>query len=135
MHVAGGEQDNDLAQWRRMVRLKAVGIVQPDVCYVGGLTRALRVTQMAAGAMLQCVPHSANLTLLTVFTLHLMAAIPNAGPFVEFSIESTPWTNALYFPALEVKDGQVPVPAGPGWGVDLNPAWLNKATRKVSERK
>jgi len=135
MHVAGGEQDNDLAQWRRMIRMKAVGIVQPDVCYVGGLTRALRVAQRAAGAKLLCVPHSANLSLVTVFTLHLMAAIPNAGPVVEFSIENTPWTKALYFPALEVHDGHVGVPAGPGWGVQLNPAWLAKATHQVSERK
>jgi len=48
--VAGGEQDVDLAQWRRMIRMRAVDIVQPDVCYVGGLTRALRVARMAADA-------------------------------------------------------------------------------------
>jgi L-alanine-DL-glutamate epimerase-like enolase superfamily enzyme len=135
MQVAGGEQDNDLAQWRRMIRMKAVGIVQPDVCYIGGLTRALRVSQMAAGAKLLCVPHSANLSLVTVFTLHLMAAIPNAGPVVEFSIENTPWTKELYFPALEVRNGHVAVPAGPGWGVELNYAWLDKARRQVSELK
>jgi len=33
--VAGGEQDNDLAQWRRMIRMPAVDIVQPDICYIG----------------------------------------------------------------------------------------------------
>ena len=63
--VAGGEQDNDLAQWRRMIAMRAVDIVQPDVCYVGGLTRALRVAAMAAEAGLPCVPHSANLSLVT----------------------------------------------------------------------
>ena len=46
--VAGGEQDNDLAQWRRMIRMNAVDIVQPDLLYVGGLTRALRIAAMAA---------------------------------------------------------------------------------------
>jgi L-alanine-DL-glutamate epimerase-like enolase superfamily enzyme len=135
MIVAGGEQDNDLAQWRRMIRMKAVDIVQPDICYVGGLTRALRVARMAAEAGLHCVPHSANLSLVTVFTLHLMAAIPNAGDHVEFSIEPTSWTRDLYTPTLEVQDGKVPIPAGPGWGVTLNPAWLAKATRQVSEQK
>jgi L-alanine-DL-glutamate epimerase-like enolase superfamily enzyme len=135
MQVAGGEQDNDLAQWRRMIGMRAVGIVQPDICYVGGLTRALRVAQMAEEAKLLCVPHSANLSLVTVFTLHLMAAIPNAGPVIEFSIENTPWTKALYSPALDVHDGHVAVPDGPGWGVQLDPDWLDKATRQVSERK
>ncbi len=42
-------------------------------------------------------------------TLHLMGAIPNAGPFVEFSIEDTPWTRDLYAPSLEVRDGRVAV--------------------------
>lgn len=135
MNVAGGEQDNDLAQWRRMIRLQAVDIVQPDICYVGGLTRALRVARMAAEAGLRCVPHSANLSLVTVFTLHLMAALPNAGDQVEFSIEETSWTRDLYTPTLDVRDGKVCVPAGPGWGVTVNPAWLAKATRQVSERK
>ena len=131
--VAGGEQDNDLAQWRRMILMRAVDIVQPDICYVGGLTRALRVAAMAAEAGLPCVPHSANLSLVTVFTLHMLAAIPNAGPHVEFSIEPTSWTNDMYQPSLEVRDGTVAVPQGPGWGVTVNPAWLAAAERQVSE--
>jgi L-alanine-DL-glutamate epimerase-like enolase superfamily enzyme len=132
--VAGGEQDNDLAQWRRMIGMHAVDIVQPDVCYVGGLTRALRVAAMAAEADLPCVPHSANLSLVTVFTLHLLAAIPNAGPHLEFSIEPTAWTQGLYQPALEVRGGEVAVPSGPGWGVRISPDWLARAQRCVSER-
>jgi L-alanine-DL-glutamate epimerase-like enolase superfamily enzyme len=130
--VAGGEQDNDLAQWRRMVRMRAVDIVQPDVCYVGGLTRALRVAAVAAEAGLLCVPHSANLSMVTVFTLHLFGAIPNAGPHLEFTIESGDWCKDLYHPALEVRDGRVAVPDGPGWGVTINPDWLAKAQRQVS---
>ena len=43
LDVAGGEQDCLLSSWRRMIDLRAVDIVQPDVCYVGGLTRALAV--------------------------------------------------------------------------------------------
>jgi len=132
INVAGGEQDVDLAQWRRMVRTHAVDIVQPDICYVGGITRALRVARFAQEAGLLCVPHSANLSLVTIFTLHLLAAIPNAGPYLEFSIEPSGWTDGLYEPALEVVDGMVAVPDGPGWGVEINPEWLEKAQYQVS---
>ena len=132
--IAGGEQDNDLAQWRRMIALHAVDIVQPDICYVGGLTRALRVADMAAQPNLPCVPHSANLSLVTIFTLHLLAAIRNAGPYLEFSIEPTSWTDGLFEPVLKVTDGKVPIPGGPGWGVTLNKDWLAKAERQVSEK-
>jgi L-alanine-DL-glutamate epimerase-like enolase superfamily enzyme len=135
MPVAGGEQDNDLAQWRRMIRMGAVDIVQPDLLYVGGLTRGLRVARMAARAKLRCVPHSANLALVTVFTLHMMGAIPNAGDHVEFTIEPNDSATELYRPALEVREGRVAVPAGPGWGVTINPDWLAKAQRQESRVK
>lgn len=94
----------------------------------------MRVAAMAESAGLPCVPHSANLSLVTVFTLHLLAAIPNAGPHLEFSIEPTSWAEGMYEPLLEVCDGQVAVPAGPGWGVAINPEWLANAARQVSER-
>jgi L-alanine-DL-glutamate epimerase-like enolase superfamily enzyme len=79
------------------------------------------------------VPHSANLSLVTLFTMHLLAGIPNAGPHFEFSIERTPWTDSLYSPELVVEDGWVQIPEGPGWGVEINPEWLAKAERQVSE--
>jgi L-alanine-DL-glutamate epimerase-like enolase superfamily enzyme len=135
MNVAGGEQDNDLAQWRRMIRMNAVDILQPDLCYLGGFTRAWRVAKMGQQAGKLVVPHSSHLSLITLFTLHFMAAIPNAGPFVEFSIEAD--ANAgetLYRPALKVADGKVKIPDGPGWGVQINAAWLEKAAYQKSER-
>jgi L-alanine-DL-glutamate epimerase-like enolase superfamily enzyme len=131
--VAGGEQDFHLPTWRRIVGIPAVDIVQPDICYVGGLTRALRVAQMADEAGLPCVPHSANRSMVTVFTLHMMGAIPNAGPHIEFSIEPTSWTEDLFSPTLEVIDGKVQIPEGPGWGVEVSPAWLEAADYQVSE--
>ncbi len=135
MNVAGGEQDNDLAQWRRMIRMNAVDILQPDLCYVGGLTRAWRVAQMAQQANKRVVPHSANLSMVTLFALHFMAAIPNAGPFVEFTIEGgmERERGGLYSPKLEVKDGKVKLPDGPGWGVTIHPDWLAAAVYHHSE--
>ena len=67
LDVAGGEQDCLLSSWRHMIDRRAVDVVQPDVCYVGGFTRSLAVATMAAEAGLACVPHSANLSLATVF--------------------------------------------------------------------
>jgi L-alanine-DL-glutamate epimerase-like enolase superfamily enzyme len=135
LDVAGGEQDCLLSQWQRIIGMPAVDVVQPDVCYLGGLTRTLRVAQMAHAAGLTCTPHSANLSMVTVFTLHLMGAIPNAGPCVEFSIEPGdyyPWQVGLFEPALVVRDGAVAIPDGPGWGVQPARKWLERADRQVS---
>ena len=131
--VAGGEQDYDLNQWRRIIWMHAVDIIQPDICYIGGLTRALRVARWAAEAGMPCVPHSANRSMVTLFTMHMLAAIPNAGPHFELSVEHTPWTDGLFTPSLEVHDGHVEVPDGPGWGVEINPEWLAAADHQVSE--
>ena len=69
--VTGGEQDCSLPVWRRMIEMRAVDVVQPDILYVGGIVRALKVAEMAAAAGLPVTPHSANLSLVTLFTMHL----------------------------------------------------------------
>ena len=134
--VTGGEQDCDLATWRRIIDMRAVDVAQPDVCYLGGLTRTLRVAAMARAAGLPCTPHAANLSLVTVFTLHMMGAIEGAGPYVEFTIEGSdyyPWQDGLFEPTLVARDGKVAIPDGPGWGVEIDRGWLGRAEYAVSE--
>jgi L-alanine-DL-glutamate epimerase-like enolase superfamily enzyme len=131
--VTGGEQDTDLAQFQRMISMRAVDIVQPDICYIGGLSRALDVARMAQQAGMTCTPHAANLSMVTVFTMHMAAAIPNAGRFMEFSVESNAWAEELFTSSFEVKDGKITIPDGPGWGVTVRPEWLEKADYRISE--
>jgi L-alanine-DL-glutamate epimerase-like enolase superfamily enzyme len=133
--VAGGEQDTDLAQFQRMINMKAVDIVQPDVCYIGGLARTLRVGKMASAAGIPCLPHSANRSMVTVFTLHAMVAMPSAAQHVEFSIEPDSWADEIFTAPLVVRDGLIPFPSGPGWGVTVREDWLASAERQISEAK
>ena len=73
--VTGGEQDCELATWRRICELPAVDIVQPDILYVGGIGRTLRIARMAAARGLPVTPHAANLGLVTLFTMHLLPTL------------------------------------------------------------
>ncbi|MDG2238434.1 MAG: mandelate racemase/muconate lactonizing enzyme family protein [Arenicellales bacterium] len=135
--VTGGEQDCDLATWRRIVEMPVVDIVQPDVCYVGGILRAMAVAKMAASRGLPCTPHCANLSMVTLFTMHLLRVIPNAGKYLEFSIEGPqyyPWQEGLFVESpFTVNEGQVMVSDKPGWGVEIHPDWLADASYQVSE--
>ena len=135
LDVTGGEQDWDEVAWEQMISTRVVDVVQPDVCYVGGLTRALRVARLAGRAGLPCTPHAANHSLVLVFTLHLLASIPNAGPYLEFSIEPDedyPWQAGMYEPRPRVVAGRVRVPDGPGWGVEISPDWLARAEHRIT---
>lgn len=137
LDVTGGEQDCDLAIWRRMVDMRAVDVLQPDICYLGGITRTLSVAELALRSELPCTLHSANLSLVTVFSLHFMGAVKAAGPYVEFSIEGPdyyPWQVGLFEPELTARDGKVQIPEGPGWGVQINKDWLERAKYQISER-
>ena len=135
--VTGGEQDCELATWRRICEQRVVDIVQPDVLYVGGIGRTLRVARMAQEQGLPVTPHAANLGLVTLFTMHLLPALLNAGKYLEFSIEEAdyyPWQYGLFRnDPYKVEEGCVTVPAEPGWGVEIDPEWLARSTYQTSD--
>lgn len=134
--VTGGEQDCELQNWRRMIEMKAVDIVQPDICYLGGITRTLQVAEMAHKAGLPCTPHCANLSMVTLFTMHLLRAIPNTGKYLEFGIEGAdyyPWQDDLFVASpYNIVDGKATVTDQPGWGVEVNPVWLEASAHQIS---
>lgn len=135
--VTGGEQDFWIPTWRHMIDTHVVDIIQPDICYLGGLTRTLRVARLGERAGLPCTPHSANLSMVTLFTMHLLTAIPNAGDYLELSIEGPdyyPWQEGLFLgDPYAVRDGTVQISGEPGWGVEIDPAWLAHATYQQSK--
>lgn len=137
INVAGGEQDWDLQQWKRIIAMRAVDIIQPDVLYLGGMTRSMEVARMGHAAGLPCTPHAANLSLVTIFTMHLLRAVPNPGLYLEFSIEGDdyyPWQRELFLnDPFTITNGQATVTDAPGWGVEINPEWLAKSAYKCSE--
>jgi L-alanine-DL-glutamate epimerase-like enolase superfamily enzyme len=134
VYVAGGEQDNSIPQFRRMIAMRAVDIVQPDILYIGGICRARRVAMLAREFGLACTPHAANRGMVQLFTVHLAAAMPNCLYEQEWTIESTEWTDGLLERPLRIEDGAVPVPDGPGWGIEVSEEWLADCEHRVSER-
>lgn len=135
--VSGGEQDCELATWRLICERHVVDIVQPDVLYLGGIERTLRVARMAHEQGLAVTPHSANLGLVTLFTMHLLPALTNGGKYLELSIEGAdyyPWQYGLFRnDPYRVENGHVSVSGEPGWGVEIEPQWLEGSHYQMSE--
>jgi L-alanine-DL-glutamate epimerase-like enolase superfamily enzyme len=136
--VTGGEQDCELSTWRLICERRVVDVAQPDVLYVGGIDRALRVARMAQEHGLPVTPHSANWSLVTLFTMHLLSALPNAGEYLEFSIEGQdyyPWQYGLFRNnPYRVENGHVAISGEPGWGIEIDPEWLARSRYHVSEK-
>jgi L-alanine-DL-glutamate epimerase-like enolase superfamily enzyme len=134
MQVAGGEQDNVLDQFYRMIQMRAVDVIQPDVGYIGGIGRMRRVAEMAENAGIPCTPHCANRSLLQVFTLHLAAAMPACSQYQEWSIETDQaFAEGIYEPELKVVNGVVPITDKPGWGIDILPSFLKNTEVRASK--
>ena len=61
---------------------------------------------------------------------------PNAGKYLELSIEGPdyyPWQEGLFRAiALRVDDGMVIIPSEPGWGVEIDPAWLERSRYQIT---
>ena len=135
--VSGGEQDNDVAQWRRMIQSRTLDIIQPDPLYLGGITRTWRTSLMAHQVGIPCIPHSANHGMVTLFAMHLMQAIPNPGKYLEYSIEREEGINrearAMYAPVPEIENGHLNPPSAPGWGISIHEDWLEDTQYEISQ--
>ncbi len=128
--VAGGEQDSSLPLFAWMIDDRVVDLVQPDMMYNGGLIRALRVAEMAAGANMLVMPHSPKVGAEGAAVLQFASVAPNLGPHQEW--HGRPATiPSWYTPALEIRNGRVPVPTGPGLGVEYDPVIWDRAEQLI----
>ncbi len=127
MPVAGGEQDWDLFTFRQMLAMEAVDIVQPDPIKAGRLSVCKKIAALAEAHGAVCTPHQTH-PLGTVATLHFVASTPNCRYTQELNIEPGPWRERMLASPLEVRDGCLDVPEGPGLGVELSPEALKLFT-------
>ncbi|HBM61640.1 mandelate racemase/muconate lactonizing enzyme family protein [Salipiger marinus] len=112
MAVASGEHFHSRRDFAPFVTAGALDVLQPDLCFVGGFTEALKIGEMADMFGLAVAPH-----FMTVLHIHLAAALPRAT-YVEYY----PFMDDLMEHGLELRDGQILVPDRPGHGVTFTPA-------------
>ena len=127
MKVAFGEQNSSLWQFQWMIDNQVMDVVQPDLNYNGGFIRAARVARMARKANLWICPHNTQTGAASVNILHFAATTPNIGPYMEYVWRKPAKQESWYSPNFEIKNGVIPVPTGPGLGLEFDPDFLKKA--------
>lgn len=117
--IAAGERYYEPARFAELIRDRAVDVLQPDVCHVGGLGAAKLIAGMAHTHGLPLAPHNPLGPVGNAATLHLGAAIPNMS-WLETMVTDVPWRRELVDEDMELRDGAMLVPALPGLGVRLH---------------
>ena len=127
--IAVGEQDASLWRFQWMLETGVMQIVQPDLNYNGGFIRAARVARMARKHGVSIVPHNTQTGAAGTKILHFASAMPNAGDYMEYPWRKPSKPESWYSPNLEIKNGRIAVPTGPGLGVEFDPAYLSAAKK------
>lgn len=125
--IAYGEQNSSLWQFQWLIANKFIDIVQPDLNYNGGFTRAARVARMARKVNMWICPHNTQTGAASVNILQFAASTPNTAPYMEYVWRAPAKKETWYAPNFEIVNGAIPVPAGPGLGLAIDPEFLKKA--------
>lgn len=123
--IACGEQEATEWGFHRLLEEGGVDVVQPDLTRCGGFTVARKIVHMAEMRNRLVIPHSWSSDLLTAASLHL-TAFQRRAEFVEFNTSQGPLSRLLVKNPIRMKDGLVPVPQGPGLGVEVDDAVIER---------
>lgn len=116
--IAAGEGDVTHYDFEDLID-RGVHIVQPDVAFCGGLTVCRRVSELCQQRGRTAVPHCFSTGINLAASLHWMASIPD-GDLVEYCLRPSPLMRKLVRNLPPLVDGRVPVPSGPGLGIELD---------------
>lgn len=119
--LAGGESLLSRYEYIDLLEPRAFDVLQPDCVSVGGISEAKRVADMASAWNISCVPHiacSSGIGVGLAAGLQLILACSNA-PLIEYDAYGGPGWEGLLKKPIQLIDGYVSAPEGPGLGIEL----------------
>ena len=128
--IATGEHEQDEAGFADLIRTRAADYIQMDVCCQGGFAMGRRVCDATAREGLKFAFHSWGTTLEVLAAAHFGICFPeNVVEWLEYPCHANFGRKGMYpFPLadeilatpLDIKNGNLNVPNGPGMGVDVD---------------
>ena len=111
--IATGERFTTIFEFQQLLENRGCAYVRPDVCLCGGLSGSKKVAAMAEAQHVKVIPHNPLSPVSTAACVQLDACIPNFA-LQEYTGESEPPKSELLVEPLELVDGYLVVPDGPG---------------------
>ena len=119
--IAAGESEYTAFDVRDLIAERALDVLQPDCAIIGGITEAMRVSQLAHTYQLELAPHCWGSAFSFMAGLSVAFASPSAN-VIEFSLGGNPMMYDLVVENIVVdKEGMLTAPDKPGLG--LTPNW------------
>ena len=127
--IATGERIFTKWGFKEILEKRAATILQPDICYAGGITELKIIAGMAEAYYTPLAPHNPQGPCSLAASLQIAASIPN---FLIQERGDNEYTDLLAKPLPPVKDGHRPLLTDPGLGITIDE---NKLMAQVGEPK
>jgi L-alanine-DL-glutamate epimerase-like enolase superfamily enzyme len=121
--VATGEHFYGRWETKRFLEARAITVVQADPEWCGGVSELVKICHIASTYDAQVIPHGHSLHA----ALHVVASqSPATCPLVEYLI--TKMRSYYYFEQRQfaVVNGHIELPDAPGFGIEFDPAKVEK---------
>jgi galactonate dehydratase len=130
VRIAAGESEHTAVGAAALIQSRAIGVFQPDVARSGGITETRRMIALASAFHVAYAPHVGfSGAVCAAASLHLAAAAPNCETY-ECMIFGNPLRDDITRSPVAARDGlidgRLPVPTGPGLGIEIDEAALAK---------
>ncbi len=115
-----------MTRWgfREIMENHAARIIMPDICWCGGISEARKIANMAETYYLPVAPHNCGGPVLHAASAHLAANVTNLSILETVRRHYLDEYRGLVSSTLTVADGALPLPQGPGLGIELKPEVL-----------
>jgi galactonate dehydratase len=120
--ISAGERLYTLADFYRLISLRAADVVQMDVAHCGGILVSKKIAAMAAVQDLRIAPHCSVGPVALAAALHVDASTPNFMIQENFGDFDVPWRSDFVHGWNPVQHGEFTLPDAPGLGLELNEA-------------
>jgi galactonate dehydratase len=116
--VASGEALFGRRDYKPYLEHHAVDVLIIDAPW-NGVAESLKIAAMADAYETNVAPHNFYGHLATMMSAHFCAVAPNFR-IMEIDPDRVPWYDDLVTVRPEVTQGSLVLPAGPGWGTEVN---------------
>jgi L-alanine-DL-glutamate epimerase-like enolase superfamily enzyme len=116
--ICSGENLYTSRGFRPFLEAGAVDVASVDVIW-NGFHQSKKIADLAETFEVNCAPHNYYSHLATFISAQWCAVIPNVR-ILEVDVDDVPWREELTTEVPEIADGRLTIPAGPGWGADVN---------------